>query len=56
VTGRFGQWADGVALHRLSLPGGVQVYVQPRDLWAGGFVGKDAVYVCWFTLVARWSR
>jgi hypothetical protein len=53
---RFGQWADGVAQHRLNLPGGVQLYVQPRDLWAGAFVADDAVYFAAFGLVARWSR
>jgi hypothetical protein len=56
LLGVYCRWADRVASHRVRL-GRVQVYVQPRDLWWGGFVADDAVYACVVpALVARWSR
>lgn len=26
--------------------GGVQVYLEPRDVWVGVYVSEDAVFVC----------
>jgi len=26
--------------------GRVQIYLEPRDLWMGVYIGPDAVYVC----------
>lgn len=49
-------WSERVASRRLRL-GRLAVYVQPRDLWVGAFVGLDAVYVCPLpTVVIRWDR
>ncbi len=37
--------------------GRFQLYVEPRDLWVGVFVGPDAVYICPLPcLVLRMTR
>lgn len=37
--------------------GRLQVYLEPRDLWVGVYVAKDAIYVCPLPLlVFRWTR
>lgn len=37
-------------MRRLQL-GRVQLYIEPRDIWVGVYVGPDAVYVCPLPLV-----
>jgi hypothetical protein len=35
----------------------LRLVFEPRDLWLGVFIGKDAVYVCLIPcLPLRWSR
>jgi hypothetical protein len=35
----------------------LRVYFEWRDAWVGGYIGKDAVYVCPLPfLVIRWRR
>lgn len=35
----------------------VSVYVEPRDLWIGVYIARQAVYVCPLpTLVLKWTR
>lgn len=35
----------------------LRVYIEPRDLWIGVYVARDAVYVCPLpTIVIRWRR
>lgn len=37
--------------------GRLSLYVEPRDLWVGAFVGPSATYVCPLPgLVLRWAR
>lgn len=32
--------------HVAELRGRVELYVEPRDLWIGAFIGADALYLC----------
>lgn len=35
----------------------MRIYFEPRDLWVGAYIARDAVYVCPLpTLVIRWAR
>ena len=37
--------------------GRLSVYVEPRDVWVGAFIGESAVYVCPLPLlVFKWDR
>lgn len=37
--------------------GRLQVYLEPRDLWIGVYVARDALYLCLLpVLVFRWTR
>lgn len=41
---------------RLTL-GRLSMYIEPRDLWIGVYVGPDATYLCLLpTVVLRWRR
>lgn len=35
----------------------ISVYWEPRDLWVGIYVARDAIYICLLpTLVIRWRK
>lgn len=37
--------------------GCVQLYIEPRDVWVGAYVGRGAIYLCPLPcLVIRWQR
>lgn len=34
-----------------------KIYIEPRDIWVGAYIGKDALYVCPLPmLVLKWER
>ncbi|MEV4079203.1 hypothetical protein AB0J43_02770 [Nonomuraea fuscirosea] len=49
-------WLGRVDMYRLRF-GRIQIYIEPRDLWRGLYIGKDAIYWCPLpTIVVRWER
>jgi len=42
---------------RLAVGSRLRIYLEPRDVWVGAYVAKDAVYVCPLPCVVfRWRR
>ncbi|WP_237101403.1 hypothetical protein [Nonomuraea sp. MG754425] len=53
---KIAKWLGHLNQYRLRF-GRIAIYIEPRDLWVGGYIAPDAVYVLPFpTIVFRWTR